>query len=161
MRTSNIIIFPLSEGIFPSSFKQTIVHPQPKKTSLPDDDFNNFRPISNLNFISKILEKVVTSRIQSNPQYNSIQFRHLYAPANEHHGGAHGEKKLRTIIKYINEKRKKSINYEKVRFQFCSEGVERESGITQVYRERVPHSRRGVVEPSDDDFNNYACELVV
>ena len=29
----------------------------------------------------------------------------------------------------MSEKRKKSINYEKVRFQFCSEGVERESGI--------------------------------
>ena len=49
----------------------------------------------------------------------------------------------------MNEKRKKkSIDYEKVRFQFCSEGVERESGITQVHRERVPHGRRGVVEPS-------------
>ena len=36
----------------------------------------------------------------------------------------------------------------KVRFQFCSEGVERESGIAQVHRERVPHGRRGVVEPS-------------
>ena len=39
------------------------------------------------------------------------------------------KKKLKRIIKYMNEKRKKSINYEKVRFQFCSEGVERESGI--------------------------------
>ena len=48
----------------------------------------------------------------------------------------------------MNEKRKKkSINCEKVRFQFCSEGVEWESGITQVHRERVPHGRR-VVEPS-------------
>ena len=48
----------------------------------------------------------------------------------------------------MNDKRKKSVNFEKVRFQFCSEGVERESGITQVHRERVPHGRRGVVEPS-------------
>ena len=32
---------------------------------------------------------------------------------------------------------KKSINCEKVWFQFCSEGVERESEITQVHRERV------------------------
>ena len=62
----NIINFSLSKGIFPSSFKQAIVHPLLKKPSLPDDDLNNFRPISNLNFISKILEKaVVASRIQS------------------------------------------------------------------------------------------------
>ena len=54
----------------------------------------------------------------------------------------------REKIKYMIDKRKKSVNFEKVRFQFCSEGVERESGITQVHRERVPHGRRGVVEPS-------------
>ena len=59
----NIINFSLSEGIFSSSFKQAIVHPLVKKSSLPDDDLNNFCPISNLNFISKILEKVVASRI--------------------------------------------------------------------------------------------------
>ena len=68
----NIINFALSEGIFPSSFKQAIVHPLLKKPSLPDDDLNNFRPISNLNFISKILEKVVASRIQSHLLSNSL-----------------------------------------------------------------------------------------
>ena len=69
---TNIINFSLSEGIFPSSFKQAIVHPLLKKPSLPDDDLNNFRPISNLNFISKILEKVVASRIQSRLLSNSL-----------------------------------------------------------------------------------------
>ena len=49
----------LSEGIFPSSFKQALLQPLLKKPSLSTDDLNNFRPISNLNFISKILEKVV------------------------------------------------------------------------------------------------------
>ena len=68
----NIINFSLSEGIFPSSFKQAIVHPLLKKPSLPDDDLNNFRPISNLNFISKILEKVVASRIQSHLLSSSL-----------------------------------------------------------------------------------------
>ena len=42
------------------------------QASLPDDDLNNFRPISNLNFISKILEKVVASRIQSHLLSNSV-----------------------------------------------------------------------------------------
>ena len=36
------------------------------------DDLNNFRPISNLNFISKILEKVVASRIQYHLSSNSL-----------------------------------------------------------------------------------------
>ena len=68
----NIINVSLSEGIFPSSFKQAIVHPLLKKPSLPDDDLNNFRPISKLNFISKILEEVVASRIQSHLLSNSL-----------------------------------------------------------------------------------------
>ena len=68
----NIINFSLSDGIFPSLFKQAIVHPLLKKPSLPDDDLNNFRPISNLNFISQILEKVVASRIQSHLLSNSL-----------------------------------------------------------------------------------------
>ena len=41
-------------------------------SSLPNDDLNNFRPISNLNFISKILEKVVASRTQSHLLSNSL-----------------------------------------------------------------------------------------
>ena len=45
-------------------------------------------------------------------------------------------------------KNERLVNCEKVGFQFCSEWVEQKSGITQVCRERVSHSRRGVVEPS-------------
>ena len=43
-----------------------------EKPSLSSDDLNNFRPISNLIFISKILEKVVASRIQSHLSSNSL-----------------------------------------------------------------------------------------
>ena len=57
---------------FPSSFKQAFVQPLLKKPSLSTDDLNNFRPNSNLNFISKILEKVVASRIQSYLSSNSL-----------------------------------------------------------------------------------------
>ena len=97
-----------------------------------------------------VMPRYVTSRhaISRNVNSNSIQFRHLYAPANEHHVGAHGEEKTTESNKVHEWKTKKSINYEKVRFQFCSQGVERESGITQVHREQVPHGRRGLVEPS-------------
>ena len=61
---TNLVNLSLSQGIFPSSFKQALVQPLLKKTSLSTDDLNDFRPISNLIFISKILEKVVASRIQ-------------------------------------------------------------------------------------------------
>ena len=69
---TNLVNLSLSEGIFPSLFKQALVQPLLKKQSLSTDDLNNFRPISNLIFISKILEKVVASRIQSHLSSNSL-----------------------------------------------------------------------------------------
>ena len=69
---TNLVNLSLSEGIFLSSFKQALVQPLLKKPSLSTDDLNNFRPISNLIFISKILEKVVASRIQSHLSSNSL-----------------------------------------------------------------------------------------
>ena len=47
---TNLVNLSLSEGIFPSSFKQALVKPLLKKPSLSTDDLNNFRPISNLLF---------------------------------------------------------------------------------------------------------------
>ena len=69
---TNLVNPSLSEEIFPSSFKQALVQPLLKKPSLSTDDLNNFRPISNFNFISKILEKFVASRIQSHLSSNSL-----------------------------------------------------------------------------------------
>ena len=75
---TNLVNLSLSEGIFPSSFKQALVQPLLKKPSLPTDDLNNFRPISNLNSISKLLEKVVASLIQSSSNTLSSSFQSAY-----------------------------------------------------------------------------------
>ena len=39
--------------------KCAIVRPRLKKTSLDPDDLNSYRPISNLSFVSKIIDRVV------------------------------------------------------------------------------------------------------
>ena len=52
----------LREGIFPNALKHAIVRPRLKKPSLDPDDVNSYRPISNLSFVSKIVERVVVSR---------------------------------------------------------------------------------------------------
>ena len=52
----------LSSGCVPAIMKQAVVIPLLKKTSL-QPDFKNYRPVSNLSFISKILERVVASRL--------------------------------------------------------------------------------------------------
>ena len=63
-----LINLSISEGSFPSSFKHALVKPLLKKYNLPHDDLSSYRPISNLNFISKILERVIHNRISSHLQ---------------------------------------------------------------------------------------------
>ena len=61
---TKIINLSLSEGIFPECFKKALVTPLLKKPSLSKNSFSSYRPVSNLNFISKILEKVVALQIK-------------------------------------------------------------------------------------------------
>ena len=58
-----LINLSLSEGTFPDNFKHAIVITLHKKHSLPKDDLSSYRPISNLNFISKILERIIHTRL--------------------------------------------------------------------------------------------------
>ena len=55
----------LASGIFPQCFKSALVAPILKKKCLDHDDLNNYRPVSNLCFIAKILEKLVLSQVSS------------------------------------------------------------------------------------------------
>ena len=48
----------------PTAFKQAIVRPFLKKTGLDMNNLKNYRPVSNLPFVSNIIEKVVASRIE-------------------------------------------------------------------------------------------------
>ena len=54
----------LSTGIVPPQFKQAIITPLLKKPGLDTNDMKNFRPVSNLSFISKILEKVALIELE-------------------------------------------------------------------------------------------------
>ena len=49
----------IQNGVFPSSQKCACVTPILKKTSLDIDDLGNYRPISNLTFLSKVLERCI------------------------------------------------------------------------------------------------------
>ena len=52
-----IVNLSLQDGIFPESLKSAIVKPILKKSNLDSDDLKNYRPVSNLSFISKVIEK--------------------------------------------------------------------------------------------------------
>ena len=53
----------LQTGIFPDAFKTAVVKPVLKKPNLDGNALTNYRPISNLPFISKILEKIVSVQL--------------------------------------------------------------------------------------------------
>ena len=60
---TTIINLSLTEGNFHPFFKSAVVTPLHKKHSLPTEELGSYRPISNLNFISKIIERVIHTRL--------------------------------------------------------------------------------------------------
>lgn len=62
---TRIINDSLSSGEVPSDFKEAVILPLLKKPHLDRDNLANYRPVSNLNFIGKLLEKVVATRIKT------------------------------------------------------------------------------------------------
>ena len=62
----------LSRGIVPPQFKQAIVTPFLRKPGLDSDDMKNFRPVSDLYFISNILEKVVLIQLKNHLSGNNL-----------------------------------------------------------------------------------------
>ena len=67
----------LASGIFPQCFKSALVTPILKKRCLDHNDLNNYRPVSNLCFVAKILKKLVLSQVSSHlnshNRYNTCQ----------------------------------------------------------------------------------------
>ena len=52
-----------SHSTFPPPLKSSLVSPLLKKSSLNKDDPSNYRPIANISFISKLMEKIVKNRL--------------------------------------------------------------------------------------------------
>ena len=60
---NSIINESLTKGEFPNYFNNIIVEPLLKKPSLDKDELKNYRPVSNLHFISKVIENLVAKRL--------------------------------------------------------------------------------------------------
>jgi len=73
----------LRERYLPAEQKRAIVTPLLKKTGLDADELRNYRPVSNFTFVSKLVERVVASRLVGYlnthslmPQFQSAYRRH-------------------------------------------------------------------------------------
>ena len=69
---TKIIQKSLQSGEVPQSFKEAEVRPKLKKEGLDPNNLNNFRPISNLPFLSKVLERVVCDQITKHLEVNDL-----------------------------------------------------------------------------------------
>ena len=74
----------LSSATVPSSLKMASISPILKKPGADPNDLNNYRPISNLPFISKILEKIVATQLESHLQDNNI-YEHFQSGFRSNH----------------------------------------------------------------------------
>ena len=67
-----LLLLSLGSSLFPEDFQCAHVNQIRKKTTLSKEELDSYRPISNLNFISKILEKVVANRLSSHININGL-----------------------------------------------------------------------------------------
>ena len=69
---TRIVNLSFDNAIFPTHFRNALVSPLLKKPSLDVDNLKNFRPVSNLCFISKIVEKAVARRLAHVAEHLSL-----------------------------------------------------------------------------------------
>ncbi len=67
----------LSAGVFPQDLKSAVMRPHIKKASLDQDLLKNYRPVSNLPFLSKLIERIVADQLiehlEKNMLFNPLQ----------------------------------------------------------------------------------------
>ena len=81
---TQIINVSLSSGEFPRSFSHALIKPLLKKPNADCEILKNYRPVSNLAFLSKILEKVVARRLFTYMSKNCLHEKMQSAYRNAH-----------------------------------------------------------------------------
>ena len=69
---SQIVSTSLQSGNVPHKLKQAFVTPLHKKPSLDPDNIKSYRPVSNLSFISKLVERAVDSQVSKHIETNNL-----------------------------------------------------------------------------------------
>ena len=76
---TNIVNLSLSSGNFHPTLKESTITPILKKPTLDKEELSTYRPISNLSVISKIIERVVKSRLTEHLSTNNLLNPHQSA----------------------------------------------------------------------------------
>ena len=70
---TEVVNLSLSTGEFPEKFRTAVVTPLHKKPSLPREGFGNYRPVSGLSFVSKVIERIVAKQLNEHIVANGLQ----------------------------------------------------------------------------------------
>ena len=62
----------LQSGVFPDVLKEATVTPILKKTSLDWNTLKNYRPVSNVNFLGKLIEKAAINQVNEHLESNAL-----------------------------------------------------------------------------------------
>lgn len=69
---TNIVNLSLLTGDVPSELKQAVITPLLKSSSLDPNILKNYRPVSNLHYVSKLVEKVVAKQLSQHLLNNNL-----------------------------------------------------------------------------------------
>ena len=81
---TRIVNLSLQGGQVPDRFKVGVIKPLLKKIGADHDNFSNFRPVSNLHFLSKVTREVVTSRCHGSKISGRQQTKNVTQKVNPH-----------------------------------------------------------------------------
>jgi len=103
---TNIINLSLTSGIFPDQFKHSVIKPLLKKPSLDKESLLNYRPVSNLPFLSKLTERLVKSQLMEHLTNNSLLNSHQSAYLKFH--------STETVLLSLHDHLVQSISHQKI-----------------------------------------------
>ena len=70
---TTIINASLTKSVVPPDFKRAVIRPLLKKSTLDKEGLHNYRPVSNLSFASKLVEKVVARQMNDHVDGNTLR----------------------------------------------------------------------------------------
>ena len=69
---TKIVNASLSTGTFPSALKESIITPVIKKSNADRNSLKNYRPVANLRFLSKVIEKAASRQVMDHADSNYL-----------------------------------------------------------------------------------------
>src|ERR1700733_5174853 len=103
---TKIINLSLFTGNFPLNFKHSHVTPLLKKSNLDKENVSNYRPISNLSFLSKLTERIVLARLNDYLSSNSL--------LNPHQSGFTKHHSTETLLVSLYNKLVSAVSHQQV-----------------------------------------------